>query len=97
MKKEKKRLPNGFEVEITTRDNDTALLEVKDSKGVRVELREFSTFEEADKRVAELVRINPDSALEKREKRFQRMGLSEAESVVAARDEAPPMGLTEEE
>jgi hypothetical protein len=89
MKKEKKRLPNGFEVEITTRDNDTALLEVKDSKGRPVELREFSSFAEADKRVAELVRINPDedAALRKREERFQEMGLSEPESVIAARDD----------
>lgn len=88
MKKEKKRLPNGVEVDITTRDNDTALVEVKGKDGRFVELREFSTFKEADKFVAELVRAgsSPDPTLEKREERFRKMGLSESEAVVAARD-----------
>ncbi len=90
MKKETKTLPNGFEAEITTQDdNVTTLVEVKDKGGrVVVKLREFSTFKEADKFVAELVRAGPceDLTLKEREERFRKMGLSEAESVVAARD-----------
>jgi hypothetical protein len=89
MKKEKKRLPSGVEVDITTRDNGTALVEMKGKDGRFVELREFSTFTEADKFVAELVRAGSgeDPTLKKREERFRRMGLSEAEAVVAARDD----------
>ncbi len=99
MKKEKKRLPNGVEVDITTRDNDTALVEVKGKDGRLVELREFSTFTEADKFVAELVRAGPceDPTLKKQEERFRRMGLSETEAVVAVADNRPLPKLTEEE
>ena len=90
MKKETKRLPNGIEVEITTRDDDTALVETKDREGRLAELREFSTFEEADKYVAELVHrdLGKDPDLKKREERFHKMGLTEAEAVVAARGKA---------
>ncbi len=90
MKKETKTLPNGFEAEIITQDdNVTTLVEVKDKGGrVVVELREFSTPGDADRYVAELVRAGPceDPALKEREGRFRKMGLSEAEAVVAARD-----------
>ena len=90
MKKEAKRLPSGLEVNIITRDDGTALVETKDREGRLVELREFSTLEEADRHVAELVRgdLGEDPTLEKREKRFQKMGLTEAEAVVAARGQA---------
>ncbi len=99
MKKEKKRLSSGVEVDITTRDNDTALVEVKGKDGRLVELHEFSTFEEADKFVAELVRVGPceDSTLKKQEERFRKMGLSGAEAVVAAGDNRSLPKLTEEE
>ncbi len=90
MKKETKRLPNGLEAEITTQDdNTTTLVEVRDKGGrVVVQLREFSTFMEADRFVAELIRAGPgeDPTLKKREERFRKMGLSESEAVVAARD-----------
>ncbi len=88
MKKETKRLPNGIEVEVTKRDDDTALVEAK-IKGRLVEFREFYTFEEADKYVAGLVRgdLGEDPILKKREERFRKMGLTEAEAVVAARDQ----------
>ncbi len=101
MKKETKALPNGLEAEITTLDdNVTTLVEVKDKGGrVVVELRKFSTFTEADKFVAELVRAGPceDPTLKKQEERFRRMGLSETEAVVAAADNRPLPKLTEEE
>ncbi len=62
---------------------------MKGKDGRFVERREFSTFEEADRYVAELVRAgsSPDPALKKREERFRKMGLSESEAVVAARDD----------
>jgi hypothetical protein len=89
MKKEKKRLPSGVEVDITTRDNGTALVEMKGKDGRVVELHEFYNLEEADRFVAKLVRAGPgeDPALKKREERFRKMGLSESEAVVAARDD----------
>ncbi len=91
MKKETKRLPNGLEAEIITQDdNTTTLVEVRDQGGrVVVKLREFSTFKEADRFVAGLIRAGPgeDPALKEREERFRKMGLSEAEAAVAARDD----------
>lgn len=86
MKKEKKRLPNGLEVTVTTYDTGTVVVEEKDKGGRVVEFREFYNFEEAEKFVTELVRgaVGKDPTLEKREKRFQKMGLTEAESVVAS-------------
>ncbi len=88
MKKETKRLPNGFEVDVTTHDTGTVVVETK-KEGRVVELREFYNLEEADKFVAGLVRIGEEPDLKKREERFQKMGLTEAESVVAARDNEP--------
>jgi hypothetical protein len=101
MKKETKTLPNGLEAEITTQDDKTTtLVEVKDKGGrVVVELREFSTFKEADKFVAELVRGGPakDPTLKEREERFRKMGLSEAEAAVAVADNRSLPELTGEE
>jgi hypothetical protein len=89
MKKETRRLANGLEVEVTTHDTGTVVVEEKDKGGRVVELHEFYNLEEADKFVAGLVRAGPgeDPALKKREERFRKMGLSESEAVVAARDD----------
>ncbi len=89
MKKETRKLANGLEVDVTTHDTGTVVVEEKDKGGRVVELREFYNLEEADRFVAGLVRAGPceDPTLKKREQRFRQMGLTEAEAVVAARDD----------
>lgn len=84
MKRETRKLPNGVTVEMTRCDN---LVHVA---GTGLKSRQFNSWEEAYKFIAELGRksLSKDPDVKKREERFEKMGLTEAGAEVAARDKA---------
>ena len=59
MKREKKKLANGSEVNVTTYDTGTVVVEEKDRRGRLVEFREFYNLEQANRYVASLAPDRP--------------------------------------